>query len=243
MEIDDFKDFCFSAEQSFSLPCPSCNGSVVFQKDLFSSHKDFISILNANNPDWEDTFICKGELICHNCGCTIVFTGIGYYYDYDYFDENEHQYKIDYCVHYKPTFFEPAIHLFKIPTNTPNVIKNEIINSFKLFWCSKEACANSCRKTIELLFDERQIKPNRDLKTRINDFNKIHPEAGNYLEALRCMGNAGSHNDNIVETDILGAYKLLKFSIEKLYSTGNDNLNDIFSCLIENYKPKKNDQK
>jgi hypothetical protein len=194
------------------------------------------------NPDADgedDTFICSGNLKCHNCGCKVVFVGTGFIYIKPYYDFDSNTEKIGYFERFKPTFFEPTVNLFILPVNTPDKVKNELLNSFKLFWCSKEACANSCRKTIELLFDERQIKPNRNLKQRIDDFNEKHSEAGKYLEALRRIGNAGSHNDNIEEADILDAYKLLKFSLEKLYGSKSDNFEEIANRLNDKYKPKK----
>jgi len=55
------------------------------------------------------------------------------------------------------SYFNPPLHIFKIPDKSPDLIRKEIIDSFKLFWFDLPSCANKLRSSLEVLLNEEKL--------------------------------------------------------------------------------------
>jgi hypothetical protein len=239
MELNIWTKRHFTEKSNIEWPCPNCGSkSLEIVPEKFNSEETATSKrIRSESEDWEPDWIrliFSGQLSCKNCSETVYFTGKGspehsgyYNYEEDYFDETWEN-------TYTPTFFQPAIHIFSIPERCSNELKTEILNSFKLFWCDLASCANRIRVALEILMNEQGVKKYEiknakriplTLHKRIELYN--HPEIKDLLLAIKWIGNSGSHNHNLETIDIVEAYRLLEFSLNKLYNDETKELKKI----------------
>ena len=95
-----------------------------------------------------------------------------------------------------------------------------------LLWVDPGAAANRLRFAIEELLTAEGMRRfvNRDHKRvrlsthmRIQEFKKYAGSAGDALEAVKWIGNSGSHDDELTATDVLDGVDLLRHALRSLY--------------------------
>lgn len=231
MKIRDWNKIRFSQKSKIEWPCPNCGSSALkIDKEKFHSTETANSKEIRQHEYWEYewiTLIFSGVLECSSCGEIITMTGYGsvehqHYYDQQADEHNERLYE-----EFTPTFFHPTLHVFQILENYPELVKNEIIDSFKLFWFDLPSCANKVRTSLELLLNEQKVNKTvatkkgsrRRLKLheRIIEYKKKNEQVADFLLAIKWIGNTGSHIGTLDRNDLLDAYELLDFSLSKLY--------------------------
>lgn len=180
--------------------------------------------------------IFSGALECASCSEYIAFTGRGNPEQNGYYDYELDQHHLEYDEVFLPTHFEPALHIFDIPANCPDSVKDEIVASFKLFWSDLPASANRIRTSLEILMNENKVKRFEiiggkrkpiSLHKRILLFNNA--ELTDLLVAIKWIGNTGSHLGELETVDILETYKLLEYALTKLYDNKEKEIKKITS--------------
>ncbi|MGR9178854.1 DUF4145 domain-containing protein (plasmid) [Rhizobium leguminosarum] len=104
---------------------------------------------------------------------------------------------------FRPTSMHPAPSIITWPKSLDELPKMHLMVSFELFWVDAAACASRLRIFIETLLDQlgvsrEGIKRNGkkgmlDLSERIDELDKVKPGHKSALDALRHVGNFGSH--------------------------------------------------
>jgi hypothetical protein len=245
MNIDRWNTTKFDLDSKIIWPCPHCNNSSLYIKkenfiyDYSSETKEIVNEVYFE-PEWTK-FNFTGSLSCHSCNNLTMFIGIGsleHYSKYDYHFQQEIE---GYQKVFKPVFFQPVLNLFEVPENCPDIIKTEVFNSFGLFWSDFASCANKIRIAIELLMDHQKVKKTHLIKgkrkkislhSRILSYKTKNAEIGNYLEAIKWIGNSGSHIGQLNKSDIFNAYELLELSLIKLFNKKEKELKKISSQII-----------
>ena len=250
MRIDrkDFNDN-FTTYDIPDWNCSTCHkGKLLFDKKNITEFETAESKLNQKHEAWEPSWLDKffhGTLTCNNPKCKEIFSIAGEIKieeDYD----GEHGATYTNC--YYQEYIYPTLHLFKIAEDTPSEIEESIKSAFKVFWIDKSACANSIRTTVEVILNDKRIlktellakkKKRRSLSLheRIELFEKKNKEVANYLMAIKWIGNAGSHDGEITNEDILDGFDLLKYSIEKLYTSHEKEMAQITKQINKKRKP------
>lgn len=229
--------------------CSSCHkGKLLFDKKNITEFETAESKLNQKHEAWEPFWLDKyfhGTLICNNPKCKEIFTIAGQIkIEEDYDSEGGATYTS--C--YYPEYFYPTLHLFKIPEDTPSDVEDSIKAAFKVFWVDKSACANSIRTTVEVILNDKKVpktelivkkKKRRSLSLheRIELFEKKNKEVANYLMAIKWIGNAGSHEGEISNEDILDGFDLLIYSIDKLYTAHDKVIAQMTKQINKRKKP------
>lgn len=228
--------------------CSTCHkGKLLFDKKNITEFETSESKSNQKHDAWEPYWLDKyfqGTITCNNPKCKEVFSIAGLIKveeDYD----GEHGPTYTSC--YYPEYFYPTLHLFKIPQDTPSDIEESIYAAFKVFWLDKSACANAVRTTVEVILNDRKVlkteltkgKKRRSLSLheRIEIFEKKNSEVANYLMAIKWIGNAGSHDGEITNEDILDGFDLLKYSLEKLYTSHDKEIAQMTKQINKKKKP------
>lgn len=246
-------------KESFSIssipdwPCPTCGKALLgIDKKDFRFEETPESIRDHSHEDWDPDFINYrfiGFLRCTNVKCKdiVTFTGAGgvelnSYYDHDGSRESDYE---DYFV---PKYFIPALHLFKINVNCPREILNQIVEAFSLYWCDSSACANKIRIALEMIMDDHGIKKTyinskkerRELAlhSRIELLGKKIPALRDHLIAIKWIGNSGSHIGKLERVDLIDAFNLLEYSIEKLYDGREKHLKKISKQINKTKSPR-----
>jgi hypothetical protein len=221
----------FSKEFHPAWPCPTCNkGRLEMVKNKFNFQETSTSKDSRGHEEWDPEwidYVFSGVLECVNPDCKdfIAFGGIGKVEFASYFDNDGNSHRDDYKDIFQPKYFIPALHIFNIHKNCPSSISLEIISAFGLFWNDVSSCANKIRIAVELLMDEQGIqkyprgkrKERMKLHQRIEMFRQQRPEIADNLMAIKWIGNIGSHVGKIDNVDLLDAFEILEFSLDKLY--------------------------
>lgn len=246
-------------KESFSVgsipdwPCPMCGkGLLTIDKKDFQFEETPQSVRNHSHDAWEPDFTLyrfTGFLRCSNPKCKELVTvtgtgGVEYNSYFNYKDEGFDQYD-DY---FRPTYFVPALHLFKINASCPNDISTQIIGAFNLYWCDSSACANKIRIALEMIMDDHGIKKtyitkkkerkDLPLHARIELFAKKFTALRDHLIAIKWIGNSGSHVGKLERVDLIDAFNLLEYSIDKLYDDREKHLKKISKQINKTKSPR-----
>lgn len=234
-------------------PCPTCGKGVLkgensswIKNELKSSadvhgHEDF-------EPEWIE-YIYSCIFICTNpnCGEKIASVGIGSVEEDVEFDESGSPDSLQYTDNFRPKFFQPNLNIFNIPAKTPDNIRSEIINSFKLFFASPPAASNNIRMALELILDYLKIKKfdNKQgkrifislhqriwlLPKKLNDFKE-------YFFAIKWLGNTGSHPSKITIDDVMDAYDILETILNEIFEKRTISIKSLVKKINKKKGPK-----
>ena len=232
------------------LPCPECRvGKLQFlDKNIGTIPEethDAEDVLNSD-PDTEWVELpFFGYVLCDKCETKIVVAGkmvMG---------RREHQvgpeewaYEIDKkCF---PRYFERAPEIFALEDYVPTELTEVLRESFGLFWLDPASCANKIRSCVEVilnLFDVRRFpkKGKRvplTLGTRILEFDDQNRDVSEKLRAAKWIGNAGSHPGVVSRSDLLDGFRILQYSITKLFSDEDDVVHGITKEINKSRKPR-----
>jgi len=216
----------------------------IIQEKLFVEETGTSKAMRAEDEYWEVEWINLdfiGALKCRNCSNYTMFGGVGNVEHFVDYDQITGEMDEGYYNSLKPRYFQPPLYLFTIAEDCPQIVKDEIISSFKLFWFDLSSCANKIRISLELLLNHEKVKRfiiskgkrNKiTLHNRIAEFKKKKPEVASYLEAIKWIGNSGSHIGNLRRIDLLEAYELLEHSLNKLYNDKEPQLKKMSKEII-----------
>lgn len=230
MNIEIWTKRHFTKDSTIDWPCPNCkrNSLQILKEQFWNGQTAESKKMREEEEFWDIEWInlvFSGVLICSNCSEHITFTGKGNpepqgFYDYE-LDQMHHQYVEEFV----PTFFEPSLNIFEIPEKCPDSVTDEIKNSFKLFWSDLPASANRIRTSLEVLLNEHKVKRfeiNGGKRKPISLHKRIlifdNKELTDLLMAIKWIGNTGSHLGDLQTIDILEAYKMFEFALNKIYN-------------------------
>jgi hypothetical protein len=230
----------FSGWQFPPFPCPHCKtGQLQILKDTFEERD---SQRSANlNPDEmpedfiERQFVCLAK--CHDQHCGEVVSVAGH------FSYEEAEVEVAGSVYpgslelvKNIDFISPAPPMIDLPEETPREVSTRIKKSFPLYWVDRAACANRIRSTGEAILDSLTVPKTKRLKAqpatahapakpakiihldfngRIQWLEKRNKKNAKIVDALRRVGNLGSHGDDVDKDTIHGAMKGVRRSVSK----------------------------
>jgi hypothetical protein len=206
------------------FPCPRCGKPVKLLEE--SKHRlETTYSKNEHDEDGWDTewmterFVCL--LVCANKFCGEVITVAGNVttsHDMGYEEligEYDH-----YTSYFVPKSITPAPHIISVSKKLSADCRNHLIKSFDLFWMDAGACANRLRIFVEHLLDQFQIPRSglnckgkeHELKLfrRIDLLDEAKPGHKDTFDALRNVGNYGSHQGKAKQETLLDCYELLE---------------------------------
>ncbi|MFA5819338.1 MAG: DUF4145 domain-containing protein [Bacteroidales bacterium] len=246
MDVTKWLKSTFSQERIPEWQCPNCkSGKLILVNEKFHFEETAQSLSYHDQDEWEPEFICYifcGLLTCPNCGEHISFLGKGNVEHDQYYDQFRDEYHEEYNNIFEPSWFNPPLELFRINTECPKEIKNEIIESFSLFWSDLPSCANKIRTSIEMLMNQQKVKTTiiqsgkrrlLSLHRRIEEFKAVNSEIADYLLAIKWIGNIGSHPGKLEKIDILETYELLEFSLDKLFDNKETKMKKLSKEIIK----------
>ena len=119
---------------------------------------------------------------------------------------------------YHLEYMSPPPQLMKLSSKVPGVVEAGVILAAKLMWMDPSAAVNRLRASLELLMDDLGIPQSRSLHDRINSFAAINPYAAAILQAVKWIGNQGSHGlQDVTVKDVLETAELMQHALELLY--------------------------
>jgi hypothetical protein len=208
------------------FPCPTCCASLVsVPKGLsYDVSKDSRECCEQTGDPTDCSGVFVLRLVCSHAACREPVNCIGRYSIVEVYDEMGDANFIEIL---EPKFFYPPIHIFPLPEDFPERIKNPLLDSFSLFWSNPSASGNALRIALEALMDYQGVKKwikksngktaALNLHDRIQLFGKQKPEIAENLLAVKWLGNFGSHLIGMKQKHIIEAFRLFHHVILELF--------------------------
>lgn len=232
--------------------CPRCKqNALVLKPNTFNSFLTPDSKINSSHPNYEphhDYYRYTVILVCSNesCGEQVISTGEGIVEPSDeYFNSNGNE-EISYEIYYRPKYFNPCLEVFSLPDTTPQALKKAIYKSFELFFTDSEASLNQLRSSIEVLLNELGIDRNDKngnplkLHSRLDKLKGGDAKYKEPLEAIKWLGNAGSHSTSSTKVNIehvLDGYEILQPILHELFRSSIPSLEEKVAAINANKGP------
>lgn len=173
-------------------PCPNCRRGRLEHAEI----SDCTIAGLRSDPPGRELFV-KG-LECELCGQLVVVHG---------YEKGRRQI---------PKGMYPAPPIITIPSKTPPVVRRELERAFALFWVDLGACANKLRISLERVLDHFQIKSG-PLASRIAHFSRVDPVQAATFDALKQVGNVGSHEGANTRGTILDSFEYYEHALDGLF--------------------------
>lgn len=223
--------------------CPSCgNKTLEIKSNSFNSEASpkSVDIYRQDYGELSDiklVFSCLLECGHSKCKEIISVAGNGYVEEISYDERTVDDDTIEY---FQAKFFIPPLKVFIIPTNCPQSVSNPLDISFSLFLNSPSAAANTIRIALEALMDELRIEKKGSLHKRIERLPEGYSEYKDSLMAIKWLGNAGSHEIDLVEIkDIMDAYEIIAFILNEIYDSKKSKIRKITKRIINLFNSPK----
>ncbi len=224
--------------------CPSCaKGHLRLKRDTLRYEETAESRRSGDDDPWSVAFEFSALLECDQCREIISCCGDGGYEPVEAFDDDESSY-MDHEHYFVPKYFSKPMEIFRPPSKCPNAVKEQIRKSFAVFFCDLGAAANHVRQCVEEILSHAGIQSDNasggfiPLDTRIKSFEKADPENAERADALRWIGNFGSHPETLEKEDLFDAYDILEFLLEDLYVGHSRSVRQMVKQIIKERKPR-----
>lgn len=207
-----------------AFPCPTCEeGTLKYDaKELKVIETEYSKAAHSHDewdPDWvEAKFIAILECNRPTCGEIVVFSGDTFV---DQVVDDDHGWAYEQRLRPKSVF--PGIPIIFIHEDVPAGIQTEIELAFQLYWSDKGACASRLRTSVERILDDFKIPSTKSgggylsLNERIVEFKKIDPDHAETFDALRFVGNVGTHATELKQEALLDAFEIYEDTIDELF--------------------------
>ncbi|MGG7581724.1 DUF4145 domain-containing protein [Rhizobium sp. Nf11,1] len=211
--------------------CPHCNtGRLALTKKGISRKTPHYLHQQYREAELHDmgAGIFHAFMVCQmeNCGEVVSVTGdFRVQYDYVGTDYNRDPI-VDEDLKLTVRAIMPAPPIISFSEALAERPAGHLLKSFELFWVDLGSCANRVRIVVETLLDQLSVPRQRtgkkgnlvdmNLMDRIDELDKIKPGHGDALQALREVGNVGSHEGVVDLSDLLDCYELLEATLEEL---------------------------
>jgi hypothetical protein len=218
--------YSFTKQYCKPFPCPTCGRGIlkVQEGTLFSEWTAYTRKYRKEDPNWEpecDQGRCSCRFVCGNDSCRDVVAAAG---RVDTGCGETPEQPGYYCI-FGPEFFTPSVKIIPIPDQCPTDVAAEIELAFQVFFSDFAGAINHLRKSVECILDYLDIprqqmvtdkktgkkrKRIRDLHNRIAEFRKKDPTLADRLEAIKWIGNRGSHSSRVKADDVFDALDLVE---------------------------------
>jgi hypothetical protein len=132
-----------------------------------------------------------------------------------------------------PRSVVPAPPIIEIPKETPVDVRRPIEAAFRLFWVDHGAAANRLRTSVERALTHSGI-PKGTLESRIKKFAVEFPDQGQKeLNALRLVGNTGSHEEDLKWDAILDTFEVYEYWLRNFYGKERATLDALIDKLTK----------
>ncbi len=232
MERDIYLKRFFPRQAIPHYLCPRCGAhmrSGVPEEEDRADSKQNRHIDGYGHEDERSVFHIKLECTHPKCGEPVFVIGEGTV-EYEDTGDDKGSGGYEYVTWYEPKFFMPHLRMFKIPEKTPFSVAESVNASFNLFFVSSGSALNEIRNAVEFLMDELGVPrkgPNEatppeevrwDLDTRVGKLSGEHRKYKQHLQAIKNLGNWGSHAVKTNRRDVLDAYEVLHYVLDGIYN-------------------------
>ncbi|KRF28938.1 hypothetical protein ASG91_04725 [Phycicoccus sp. Soil802] len=145
-------------------------------------------------------------------------------------------------------FFHPPLQFIRIPEKTPDETARAIRDASSLLLANPSAAANRLRQGIEALLTAKKVKrftiatrrngsTFRDrltLHARIEILRKSEKDVADLLEAVKWIGNDGSHESGLTAREVLVGARIMEAALYRLFESRDPEMERIVRKIIKN---------
>lgn len=238
------------------IPCPECNDGAARFEDS-TTVKDLLSVeiveqvrRGLDGPDeLKGSFI--GTLRCDNPRCNRQLTMAGdWIYSFEFNDETGREYLTDF---FRLKYVNPAIQLIHAPDGTPRPVIRAINSASEVALINPDAAANQLRQAVEELLNALRVpKTGLDRKgkrvrlgahARIVKYRDRRPDVAEALEAVKWIGNTGSHESGLSLAEVAEGADYLDLALRLLYDKTDMRLSRQARAVNRRKGPARNSRK
>ena len=234
-----------------SWHCPVCAGGYLKQKpdslhfwetsDSRKSHEH-----EAWDPEWI-VYRFSALLVCNNERCQepVAVTGLGKVDLVQTSDDGDS----DYIEFFYPAHVSPAPAFIVISNDYPEEVIAELNHSFVASWSDFSSAGNHIRAAVERLLDHLKEPKTRlgqagkrerlSLHTRIVGLARRDKDLSDSLLAVKWLGNAGSHTNELTQVDIFDALDILDVILDDLFVRHRARVKKLVTTSNKNKGPAK----
>jgi len=214
--------------------CPTCRSGILNPKKDGFVYSETADSKNSHKheewePEWVDyTYSMILECSNKNCREIVSSSGIGSV-EGDWGMGMEGFPEPSFYDTFTPKYFYPSLILFNYPEEVEDDVKQELKESFELFFCNPSSSANHIRSALEKLLNHLKVKRFETSKgrkkfvvlhKRIEIISSKYPNLTDHFLALKWLGNAGSHSHKKITTDdVIDAYDIFEFILNELFKS------------------------
>ncbi|MGZ2402973.1 hypothetical protein ACVIKO_000233 [Rhizobium ruizarguesonis] len=231
------------------LPCPHCGtGKLKTKADTLHRQETAYSRYQRSEEggsyhSLEERFSCL--LVCDKTFCKEV-VAIGGFVDIDeeYGHDQDGEPTIHETTYFCPKSMYPVPRVIAVSKKLSAECQKDLISSFGLLWADYGACANRLRSFVEHFLNQLNVSrvsekgKGLNLSQRITLFGKTYPNHALSFDALREVGNRGSHAGVADFDDLIKCYQLLRRPITELIDKPHEEDALIAQRLIDKNKRK-----
>lgn len=214
----------FRSTEWADATCPSCQ--IGYLRADNAVEQESTASLDAHNheawePEWiSGYFTCA--LRCQRVQCREIAVALGVWQVREEWDDRG-PFHVSY---YRLEMTTPPLPILRTPEKCPARVREAVAGAARVVWVDPSAAASRLRVAIELLLDSRRIprsttaggeRTSLRLHARIDRLRKTNPAVADLLEAVKWIGNQGSHEDSLETTDVLDGAELLEHALALLY--------------------------
>lgn len=207
-----------------ALPCGACAIGHLRPSDLLTIDE---SERYRDHPEWEPDwvrgyFTARGTCTNSGCGHPAALAGQmqleratdGHYWDGASWEE-----------HLKLGYVDPPLRILRVPDRCPLPVKDTIASASRVLWVDPASAANRLRSAVEQLLSSLGVRKLDSSRKRLSAHQRIvilgdkRPEAATALEAVKWIGNVGSHTQELSVRDVVQGISLLEHALTLLYDT------------------------
>ncbi len=220
------------------VPCPDCGeGFLRPEGDLMKvrdpESEQLLARIEAHlDGAGELKGTCAGTFRCtdSDCGGAVLISG-----DWSYdIDTDPDSYGTRWADYIRVRYVSPALPIFTPPAKTPKKVTAAITAASELLWINPNSAANHLRQAIEELLTHKRVKrtetTRNNKRRRLSAHDRIelyraadpaNADIADTLEAVKWIGNAGSHEATLTIAEVLEGAELLEHALKELYDPTN----------------------
>ncbi|MFN3256987.1 MAG: DUF4145 domain-containing protein [Ilumatobacter sp.] len=208
------------------LPCGECStGELQIGKpteiDIAAGYQDH----EGWEPEWiHGHFTVQAE--CSNRSCRSIALVAGKMKVDADVDEGGHWYG-EYDTFYELRYCDPPLRLLTVPDGTPEDVKRAIESASQVVWMDPSSAANRLRASIEYLLTDLGVPKRGTTHTRIQRLAASRQDVATVLEAVKWIGNDGSHTAALPLKDVLEGVALLERALHLVYDRTAEELDQL----------------
>lgn len=198
------------------LPCGACSTG---ELQISEPTEIDVSARYRDHPGWEPEWIgghFSVQAECTDRDCRSIALLVGKMKVDADVDERGHWYG-DYGTFYELRYCDPPLRLLAVPGGTPDDVKRAIESASHVVWMDPSSAANRLRAAVEHLLTDLGVAKRGSTHKRIERLAASRQDVANALEAVKWIGNDGSHTAAMPLRDVLEGVALLERALNLVY--------------------------